>query len=348
MQQTNLAMGMTEQGFVPDSVIRLGIRRLIKQRLAEINADDTEQMAKAQHVFAEAMRSAVIAPLPEKANEQHYEVPAKLFQHALGPHMKYSSCYWREHTSSLAEAEEEALRQTCLHAEISNDTDILELGCGWGSLTLWMAERYPLSRITAVSNSNSQREFIMNQAQLRGLANVQVITCDMNEFTTSQTFDRVVSVEMFEHMRNYPALFKRIHNWLRPAGKFFMHIFVHQSVPYLFEAKDASDWMSQHFFSGGIMPSDDLPLFFQEDRKFERRWRWDGSHYQKTAKAWLQNMDNHKDDLWPVMEQTYGAENAQQWWMRWRMFFMACEELFGYDDGQEWWVSHYLFKKSVS
>jgi cyclopropane-fatty-acyl-phospholipid synthase len=338
-------MGITEQGFVPDRVIRLGIRRLIKQRLAEINADDTEKMARAQHLFTNAMRSAEIAPVPEKANEQHYEVPAALFESALGAHMKYSSCYWHDNTTELDKAEEDALRETCLHAEISNDMDILELGCGWGSLTLWMAAQYPLSRITAVSNSNSQREFINQQAQSRGLKNIDVITCDMNDFTTSDTYDRVVSVEMFEHMRNYPVLFQQIHDWLRPGGKFFMHIFVHRAVPYLFEENDESDWMGRYFFSGGIMPSDDLPLFYQEHLKFLQRWRWDGTHYQKTAYAWLQNMDANKDQLWPVFENTYGKENARQWWMRWRMFFMACEELFGYNKGQEWWVSHYLFQR---
>jgi len=345
MSQHNQLLDWTEQGYVPDSVIRLGIRRLIKQRLTEIQASDTESMAEFQHRFVQSMYSAVIAPLPEKANEQHYEVPAEFFKLALGKHLKYSSCYWRENTCDLDSAEQQALKETCLHAQLSDEMDILELGCGWGSLTLWMAEQYPNSRITAVSNSSSQREFILNTAKQRSLDNIEVLTRDMNEFSIDQSFDRVVSVEMFEHMRNYPELFHRVHDWLKPGGLFFMHIFVHRSVPYLFEANDASDWMSEYFFSGGIMPSDDLPLHFQAHLKFLRRWRWDGSHYQKTARAWLENMDAHKDKLWPVMENTYGHENAQQWWMRWRMFFMACEELFGYNNGQEWWVSHYLFER---
>jgi cyclopropane-fatty-acyl-phospholipid synthase len=286
--------------------------------------------------------------LPEKANEQHYEVPSDFFTHVLGSHLKYSSCYWNDNTRDLSEAEEEALIQTCIHAQLANDMDILELGCGWGSLTLWMAEHYPGSRITAVSNSSSQREFILNNADIRGLKNIEVITCDMNEFSTEQSFDRIVSVEMFEHMRNHPALFNRVHDWLMPGGKFFMHIFVHRAVPYLFEDNDPSDWMSRYFFSGGMMPSDDLPLYFQDKLKFLQRWRWDGTHYQKTANAWLKNMDDYRDILWPVIENTYGKANAQQWWMRWRVFFMACEELFGYNNGQEWWVSHYLFERSQS
>lgn len=348
MQQNNHVMDLTEQGYVPDSVIRLGIRRLIKQRLSEIQADDAESMSDFQSDFVKAMQSAVIAPLPEKANEQHYEVPAEFFRYALGAHRKYSSCYWADNTCDLNSAEQAALEATCRHAQLSDGMDILELGCGWGSLTLWMAEHYPQSRITAVSNSHSQRESIIKLAAERSLNNIEVITRDMNDFSISESFDRVVSVEMFEHMRNYPELFHRIHDWLKPGGQFFMHIFVHRSVPYLFESKDPSDWMSEHFFSGGIMPSDDLPLFFQADLKFLRRWRWDGTHYQKTARAWLQNMDAHKDVLWAVMENTYGQENAQQWWMRWRMFFMACEELFGYNNGQEWWVSHYLFERPTS
>lgn len=346
MQQSNLAMDLTEQGYVPDSVIRLGIRRLLKQRLEEIQSSDAEAMAKLQNEFVQAMHSAPIAPLPGKANEQHYEVPAEFFNHVLGAHMKYSSCYWSEDTRSLSNAEEQALTLTCAHAQVMDNMNILELGCGWGSLTLWMAEHYPKSKITAVSNSHSQRKFILQRAALRGLDNVEVITRDMNDFTADARFDRIVSVEMFEHMRNYHVLFRRIHDWLLPDGKFFMHIFAHRSVPYAFVDNGPGDWMSRHFFSGGIMPSDDLPLFFQTHLKIVNRWRWDGTHYEKTSNAWLANMDDNKDILWPVIEQTYGKENAQQWWMRWRMFFMACAELFGYEDGQQWWVSHYLFERN--
>ena len=348
MQQSNLAMDLTEQGYVPDSVIRMGIRRLVKQRLDEIQSDDTEASADLQYRFVQKMYTSQIAPLPEKANEQHYEIPAEFFNHVLGTHMKYSSCYWTPDSHTLSEAEAKALMLTCAHAQLADHMNILELGCGWGSLTLWMAEMYPNSRITAVSNSRSQRKFILQRAALRGLDNIEVITCDMNDFATDARFDRIVSVEMFEHMRNYPVLFQRIHDWLLPQGRFFMHIFVHRSVPYAFEDNGPGDWMSRHFFSGGIMPSDDLPLFFQTHLKIRHRWRWDGTHYEKTANTWLENMDDNKDVLWPIFEKTYGAKNAQQWWMRWRMFFMACAELFGYENGQQWWVSHYLFERNSS
>ena len=208
-----------------------------------------------------------------------------------------------------------------------------------------MAKHYPNSNITAVSNSNSQREYITQQAAERELHNIHVITMDMNDFYIDKTFDRVVSVEMFEHMRNYKQLYAMIADLLNPGGRFFKHIFVHRSVPYEFIVRDESDWMSKYFFSGGIMPSDELPLFFQEDLSLNRRWRWNGTHYEKTANAWLKNMDDNRDIIMPLFEQTYGKDNAVKWWMRWRMFYMSCAELFGYDKGQQWWVSHYLFDK---
>jgi cyclopropane-fatty-acyl-phospholipid synthase len=341
----NLAVELTESGYVPDGLIRHGIRGLLKQRLSEINASEPGKTAEQQQTFIEAMNESAIALLTHKANEQHYEVPQSFYQDVLGPHLKYSCCYWPEGTTSLATAEQEGLSQTCEHAGIEDGMRILELGCGWGSLTLWIASRYPNCRITAVSNSSSQGDFIRNNAREIGLNNVEIITADMNDFKTDKQFDRVVSVEMFEHMRNYKKLFRRISDWLTPEGKFFMHIFVHKTTPYLFEDRDNSDWMSRYFFSGGMMPSDDLPLFFQQHLQIEKRWRWDGTHYQKTSEAWLQNLDSRKDEIWPVLEQTYGHDFAKMWFMRWRMFFMAVAELFGYRDGGEWFVSHYLFSK---
>jgi len=291
------------------------------------------------------MKASPVALAAELANEQHYEVPASFFSYVLGPRRKYSACLWSPGINGLAEAEQAALADTCAHADLHDGQDILELGCGWGAMTLWMAEYYPNSRIVAVSNSHSQREYILNRARLAGLINVEVITADMNTFAAPRRFDRVVSVEMFEHMRNWAVLFGRVHGWLREGGKFFMHIFVHRSTPYFFEDEDASDWMSRHFFSGGLMPCDDLPLRFQGDLRLIRQWRWDGRHYERTLNAWLANLDARRGRLMPILAATYGAESAEVWLQRWRIFFMACAELFGYDEGQQWWLGHYLFER---
>ncbi|MDX1823225.1 MAG: cyclopropane-fatty-acyl-phospholipid synthase family protein [Thiohalomonadales bacterium] len=344
----NLALDLTESGLLPDSIIRHGIRRLLRQRLQEIHAANPERMADDKHAFIQHMQEAAIALQPHKANEQHYEVPAEFYLHTLGPNLKYSCCYWPSDAMSLAEAEKAGLEITCQHAGIVDGMRILELGCGWGSLSLWMARHYPNSHITAVSNSHSQREFILQHARKSGLHNLEVITSDVNDFDTDDQFDRIVSVEMFEHMRNYQNLFHRISNWLLPDGEFFMHIFVHRDTPYAFVDNGPSDWMSRHFFSGGMMPSDDLPLHFQDHLKLQHHWRWSGTHYEKTANAWLAKMDEHKDQIWPTFEKTYGHDFAHKWWMRWRIFFMACAELFGYDNGQHWFVSHYRFSKRNS
>jgi len=341
------AIDWSEQGLVPDAVIRHGIKRLLKKRLVGLHTHDCETQADQKADFIRGMNASAIAPLPFKANQQHYEVPTEFFLKVLGSQKKYSCCHWSDDTHDLDAAETEALRITCEHAGLRDGMKILELGCGWGSLTIWTARHYPNSQITAISNSASQGEHITQLAQQLRLNNVVVQTSDMNDFVSRDTYDRIVSVEMFEHMRNYQALFGHISNWLKPDGCFFMHIFCHRDTPYAFEEKNDTDWMSRHFFSGGMMPSDDLPLHFQHDLTCRRQWRWDGSHYEKTANAWLENMDDNKPVLWPVLEETYGAASAQQWWMRWRMFFMACAELFGYDNGQQWWVSHYLFEKKV-
>ncbi len=342
---TARAVDWVEQGLVPDRVVRLGIRRLLKARLAEMHDVDAEAAADVAQAFVDEMRRAPIALVPEKANEQHYEVPAAFFAEVLGPHRKYSSCWWPDGVRDLAQAEAAALAATCERARLVDGQDVLELGCGWGSLSLWMAERYPGSRITALSNSQSQRAHIEAEAAARGLANLRVVTCDINAFETEAlSYDRVVSVEMFEHLRNWPHAFSRVAGWLRFDGQFFMHVFAHHGAPYAFVERDESDWMSRHFFSGGMMPSDDLALNFQDDLRLLRRWRWDGTHYQKTAEAWLRNMDEARETLMPLMLQTYGGD-ADLWWQRWRLFFLSVSELFGYDGGQRWWVSHALFAK---
>jgi cyclopropane-fatty-acyl-phospholipid synthase len=345
---TNLGLKLAEQGVFPDAAIRQGIRHLLKRRLVEMGPRDAQSAALKETRFIEELRRGPIALVPDTANQQHYEVPVEFFRQVLGPHLKYSSAFWPAGTATLDQAEAAGLRESCLHADLRNGQTILELGCGWGSLTLWMATRFPNSRITAVSNSTSQRAYIEAQARALGVENrLEVVTRDMNSFETRPgQFDRVVSVEMFEHMRNWPALFERVRRWLTADGKFFLHVFAHRAIPYLFEDRGTDDWMSRHFFSGGMMPSDGLPLTCQNHLSCVGRWRWEGTHYEKTANAWLANMDAARERIWPVMEHTYGPAQAGVWWMRWRMFFMACAELFGFEDGQQWWVSHYLFEKT--
>jgi len=332
-----------ERGGAPDSVVRFGIRRLLERRLEELAAGDVEQAAAIAESFVASMRSAAVAPFPARANEQHYELPPALLAAALGPRRKYSCCYWPPGVTTLAGAEEAALAATCERAELGDGQEILELGCGWGSLTLFVAEHYPHAQISAVTNSREQHEHVASQAAARGLDNVRLLTADMNVFEAGRQFDRVVSVEMFEHMRNWELLFGRVASWLRENGKFFMHVFCHRSTPYEFIDAGPADWMSRYFFTGGMMPSDDLPLRFQQHLAVERRWRWSGSHYAKTAEAWLASFDAHEAELRPVLTSAYGAAHAEQWRQRWRMFFMACAELFGHSNGQEWHVSHYRF-----
>jgi cyclopropane-fatty-acyl-phospholipid synthase len=337
-----------EKNLLPDGLLRTGIRRLLRARLrAENRGGAEEQQAHLLSLVAE-LKQCPIAIKTQAANEQHYEVPTQFYQLCLGKRLKYSGALWPAGVNTLDEAEERMLALTCARAEIADGQNILELGCGWGSLSLWLAEHYPHARITGVSNSATQKQHIDAETARRGLGNLRIITCDMNRFDSAEKFDRVVSVEMFEHMKNYERLLANISRWLTPEGQLFVHIFTHREYAYHFVARDESDWMARYFFTGGIMPSDDLLLYFQKDLRIQNHWRVNGAHYQKTAEAWLQNMDAHKAGILPLLAETYGAKNATRWWVYWRVFYMACAELWGFRGGEEWFVSHYLFKNKTA
>ena len=346
MSLTDTFIDFAERGLMPDFFIRAGIRGLCRKRLQQCKTDDCEANAQLVEDYIRSVDQAPLAVLTEKANEQHYEVPAAFYHKVLGQNLKYSSCYFEDFVSDLTTAENKALELTCEHADLEDGQQILELGCGWGSLSLWMAKNFPKSKITSVSNSNSQREYIMGQAKERNLKNLKVITADVNSFESDQTYDRVVSVEMFEHVRNHRGLFQRIHSWLNPDGKLFTHVFCHRSTSYPFEVEGEDDWMSKHFFSGGTMPADELFLRISGSLELETRWRWSGEHYAKTSECWLENLDRNQSEVLELFKNEMNPEQAKRTFHRWRIFFLACAETFGFANGQEWWVSHYLFRKS--
>lgn len=337
---------LLEKNFLPDWLIRVGIRRLLAQRLRDEEPRGDPRAAKEAYVHD--LKHRPVAEDTKAANEEHYEVPTRFFEMCLGRRLKYSGCYFPTGGETLDQAEEAMLGLYVERARIADGQEILELGCGWGSLSLYLAERFPGSRITGVSNSRTQKRYIDAEAARRGLGNLSIVTCDMNVFDTDPgRYDRVVSVEMFEHMKNYQALMASIARWLKPGGLLFVHIFTHQRLAYHFVARDASDWMSRYFFTGGQMPSHDLLTHFQERLSLVSDWKVNGRHYQRTAEAWLRNMDAHRSEIMPLLRETYGESNATKWWAYWRVFFMSCAELWGYRDGEEWIVSHYLFARAV-
>ena len=338
-------INLAEKGFLPDLLIRLGIKRLCGQRLSETNTLGLEALENSHQQWIDLLTESPVAIVPEKANEQHYEVPPKFFELVLGANLKYSSGYWSKEVFSLDESEHEMLKITCERAGLVDGQDILELGCGWGSLTCFMAQKFPNSKITAVSNSKDQRNFIQQKNDKLNLQNIKVFTADMNDFSTDEKFDRVISIEMFEHMRNYDELLKRIDGWLKQNGKLFVHIFSHKEVAYPFEDKGDGDWMAREFFSGGQMPSHRLLMSFPDRMKIEKDWRVSGTHYEKTSLAWLRKMDTNKIEVLELFKTTYGEKDASEWFQRWRIFFMSCEVLFGFNEGSEWGVSHHLFEK---
>lgn len=338
---------LAESGYVPDAVVRSGIRRMLAERLHELEADGADAARAAKAAFLDECRKSPIALVPDLANQQHYEVPPAFFERVLGPRMKYSCALW-DGADTLADAEERMLAATAERAGIEDGMTILDLGCGWGSFSLWAAERFPNARVVAVSNSAPQRLHVQARADERGLYHLTATTADVNRFEAQGRFDRVVSIEMFEHVRNHERLLARIARWLAPEGKCFVHHFCHRQHAYPYLDRGPNDWMARHFFSGGMMPSEDWLLHFPADLVATQRWHVSGTHYARTSEAWLERLDADRDAVTRLFAVTYGRDDAERWVQRWRIFFLACAELFAFHRGTEWGVAHLLLEPPVS
>ena len=343
----NWAIDLAERRALPDPVVRAGMRLILGRRLRSERTPDDESARQKLQTFVDELRAGPIAVATDTANEQHYELPAEFFEAVLGPNLKYSSCLWTDGVDDLAEAEDRMLALSCERAGIRDGQEILDLGCGWGSMSLWIARHFPECRVLAVSNSHTQAQFIRKRSAELDDDRVEVVTADMNDFSTERRFDRVVSIEMFEHMLNWERLFARVASWLRPEGAFFQHVFCHRTSAYRYTDAGSSDWMARHFFTGGIMPSEDFPRRFDADLEVAQQWRINGLHYSRTLEAWLETMDANRRELMPLFRDTYGGE-ADRWFGRWRMFFMACSELFRYGGGNEWFVVHTLLRPGTA
>ncbi len=344
----SVVIDLAERGFIPDFLVRIGIRRFVRGRIEdEYRGGEPARLARVNTLLLELGRSEV-ALETQAANEQHYEVPTGFFELVLGTHMKYSACLFERENTSLDDAEAAMLALYAERAELVDGQQVLDLGCGWGSFTLWAAEKFPRSRFTAVSNSATQRQFIETTALQRGLRNVEVLTRDVNQLEfDSARFDRVVSIEMFEHMRNYSLLLSRIARWLKSDGSLFVHIFCHRETAYPYETEGDGNWMGRYFFTGGLMPAIDTLRHFKDHLEIEQQWSIPGHHYQRTARGWLDRLDMNHERARAVLSATYGPD-VDRWLQRWRFFFMACEELFGFRGGNEWLIAHYRMKRRIT
>ena len=336
---------LAERGFIPDSLIRIGARRLITARLREESSDDVEEAANRYAEMLDQLRASPVAMDTETANSQHYEISDDFFRRVLGPRLKYSACYWPPGVNTIEDAEVSMLELYARRAGLEDGMRILDLGCGWGAFTLWAAARYPNSKILAISNSASQKSVIDRRARHLNLKNVDVLTSDVNDLQLEERFDRVLSIEMFEHVRNYSTLLERISSWLGPRGMLFVHIFCHRHLMYPFQVDGDGDWMARHFFTGGLMPARDTLLHFQEQLQIVQRWELSGEHYRKTARAWLERLDSNAEAVARALDSELNVHTPRRLRQRWRMFFIACEELFGWRGGNEWLIAHYLFRR---